>query len=68
MKLLRTNEKQHEWVTYLNPRNGKVKLAACSHCGVLEGTASRSVGCSNTIARVSNMLLRQGWVAHASAA
>jgi hypothetical protein len=68
MKLQRTIEKQHAWVTYINPRNGKVKLAACSQCGVLEGGVARSVGCSSTIARVSNMLLRQGWVAHASAA
>ena len=68
MKLLRTVKKQHAFVTYINPRNGKVKLAACSHCGVLEGTASKAAGCSDTIARVSNMLLRQGWVEHAAAA
>ena len=28
--------KKHSFVTYSNPKNGKIKIRACKHCGTLE--------------------------------
>jgi len=28
---------KHDWVTFKNPRNGKIRIQACIKCGVAKG-------------------------------
>jgi len=56
--------KSHNWVTYLNPRNKKIKVEACTICGVLRLGNSLTTGCINLTSRKNNILIKKGWVEH----
>jgi len=52
----------HKWTAYLNPRNKKVSLNACAHCGVLKNMVSDDSSCVDISSRIANMLVTKGWV------
>ena len=52
----------HTWTTYLNPRNKKVSLDACAHCGVLKSMVSNESSCVDINSEISNMLAVKGWI------
>jgi len=63
MKTTRISTNQHTWITYLNPRNKKIRLDACSRCGVLKGISAQTQSCNDKTNRISKMLPEKGWIA-----
>ena len=54
------NKEVHNWVTFSNPRNGRVKVLACAACGVAKGSISDKVGCT-TLAVENHHMKKMGW-------
>ena len=53
------NEK-HIWVTFYNPRNGRVRISACTKCGVAKDPRAHLVECEvKTIE--SHGMRKMGW-------
>lgn len=52
----------HSWSIFVNPRNQKIALVACSVCGILQATPGASLSCNTKSTRVSTMLSDKGWV------
>ncbi len=38
--------KTHNWITYVNPRNGKVRVKACSLCGIMNMPLTANSECN----------------------
>ena len=36
----------HAWITLENPRNGKINIRVCGHCGVMKSSLTIALGCS----------------------
>ena len=39
-------KKSHNWITFVNPRNGKVRIEACSHCGTMNMPLTANIECT----------------------
>ena len=52
----------HKWSVYMNPRNQKISLVACSKCGVLKGVTDGNSKCLGEASRASHMLVDKGWI------
>jgi hypothetical protein len=52
--------KKHSWVTFVNPRNGKVRLRACERCGMLKDNVSKSMSCE-LVADSKHAMKRTHW-------
>ena len=57
----------HKWIRYSNPRNKKVTLQACAHCGILKNPLSDKAACARAANRATNMLNEKGWTEFQSA-
>ena len=53
------NEK-HIWVTFNNPRNGKVRISACTHCGMAKDPRAHLVSCEIKSSELHGMK-KMGW-------
>ena len=38
-------KQKHSWVTFYNPRNGRVQISACSNCGMAKDPRAQFVEC-----------------------
>ena len=50
---------QHDWGTYKNPRNGRLKVTGCRRCGVIKSVNSLNLDC---IGSKNNVLESSGWI------
>jgi len=51
---------KHNWVTFKNPRNGKVRLRACERCGLVEDSVSRVMACE-LVPESQHRMKKMGW-------
>jgi len=57
---MNSNKKMaHYWVNYVNPRNKKVHVKACDHCGKLKTGAVSTMICDGI--HSTNLLVNRGW-------
>ena len=56
------NKENHQWVTYSNPRNGRIRVIACKYCGVMKMGALASKPCSPN--ETQNSIESKGWTIH----
>ena len=54
------NKKIHNWVTFSNPRNGRVKVLACAACGVAKSAISDNLSCV-PLAVEDHHMKKMGW-------
>ena len=54
------NKQTHNWVTFSNPRNGRVRVLACATCGVAKGGISDNLSCT-TLAIENHHMKKMGW-------
>ena len=59
-EFLMSIEKQHEWATFYSPRNGRIRIEACRHCGVAKSILAGSLVCTPVSEEKKNTRLR-GW-------
>ena len=52
--------KKHNWVTFGNPRNGKVRLRACERCGMVEDRVSIAMVCE-VVSDAQHGMKKMGW-------
>jgi len=50
----------HKWVHYSNPRNGRIQVSACQHCGTMLAGILASKPCIPTHAK--NPIEAKGWI------
>ena len=53
-------KQQHNFVTFTNPRNGKVRIKACASCGLAKGLEVAVRHC-NATATHEHKMLAAGW-------
>lgn len=51
---------EHNWVTFYNPRNGRVRIQACANCGLAKGLEVAVKQCKTTRGQEHKMLAA-GW-------
>ena len=61
VKLGSGNLHNHSWRMYANPRNGKVRIRACSVCGVAQGMGGQVQRCKMPKSG-EHRLLALGWL------
>jgi len=54
-------EHKHHWVAYHNPRNGRIRVNACLHCGVAKDQMAKSIPCGEVTAE-NHQMQKMGWV------
>jgi len=54
------SKKEHKWVAFYSPRNGRISIQACSMCGVAKGLVPNAYECTSTSENVKNIRLN-GW-------
>lgn len=52
--------KQHNWVTFYNPRNGKARVTACSACGIAKGYVVGIMPCKKATSE-NHQMKKMGW-------
>ena len=50
----------HQWSTFYNPRNGRVRIQACAKCGIAKPLAAGRHDCVSVPAE-HNRLVNLGW-------
>ena len=50
----------HKWITFYNPRNGRVRIQACAHCGIAKGLEVGVHGCLE-VPPARNRMRVSGW-------
>jgi len=53
-------KRPHNFITYYNPRNGRVSIQACEKCGLAKGLELAQRHCDRSGAKVNKMHLA-GW-------
>ena len=54
--------KEHKWAAYYNPRNGKVRINACSRCGTAKDFVTSLMHCEgNTASQQEHRITKMGW-------
>ncbi len=51
---------KHKWVTFGNPRNGKVRLRACERCGIVDDRVSSALVCE-VVPDAQHGMKKMGW-------
>ena len=51
---------KHNWVTFRNPRNGKVCVRACERCGMVKDRLSSIVACE-LVPETKHQMKKMGW-------
>jgi len=50
----------HEWVMFSNPRNGRIQVSACKHCGIMHSPALAARTCQPEMSK--NAMKAKGWI------
>ena len=50
----------HEWVMFSNPRNGRIQVSACKHCGTMHSPALAARTCQPEVGK--NAMKTKGWI------
>lgn len=51
------SKQTHQWATFYSPRNGRISIQACAHCGIAKGMVYEAYKCE----REKMMVRLQGW-------
>ena len=54
-------KQQHDWVTFYNPRNGRVRIKACDRCGLAKGLETPRSKCKD-VSLVDHKMRKAGWM------
>lgn len=52
---MKDRSKSHDWMTYVNPRNGKIRITACSKCGSINVPLIANRECSQSRSESSRL-------------
>lgn len=50
----------HNWVTFYNPRNGRVRVTACAKCGIANDFRSKALSCVD-VSLEKHPMKKMGW-------
>ena len=56
-----SDDQTHEWVTFSNPRNGRVQICACANCGTAREFVSSDSHCM-ALPEGKHKMKRLGWI------
>ncbi len=53
-------KQNHHFITFYNPRNGRVTIQACAYCGIAKGLELATKVCRN-MPMSENKMYKAGW-------